>query len=122
MVVHNPEHQQQWAQQRVKQRERAQKRKKKKLRWSVVGVQSLACVALLLLVFVLKLAGGNAYEGLKQRFHDALIDNRLMTALFRLFEEDENNVKDVDFTSEGIQQNQEVSQVNIAAYVWWHHV
>lgn len=122
MVVHNPEHQQQWIRQRAEQQERVRKHKKKKLRWSVVGVQSLACVALLLLTFVLKMAGGNAYEGLKQRFRAALTDNRLLASLFNLFEEEESAAKVLDFTGEENRQNSGISQINTAAFVWWSHV
>lgn len=122
MVVHNPEHQQQWVRQRAEQQEQVRKRKKKKLRWSVVGVQSLACVALLLLAFVLKMAGGNVYAGLKQRFHNALTDNRLVTSLFKLFDEEGTDVKGVNFTDEETQQNSRVSPINTVAFVWWPYV
>lgn len=105
MVVHDQERQQQWAQQREAREEKKQKTAKRTRRWSVLGVQSLACVAVLLLVLLLKLAGGGAYEQLRQRFRGALEENRLMAVLSGLFEE-KNDVKELDFTEEELPEEQ----------------
>ncbi len=115
MVIHDREHQQQWVQQRVKQEENKKKTVKRIRRWSVLGVQSLACAALLLLAFLLKLAGGGAYEELKQSFRGALEKNQLMAVLSGLFEETESDVKEPDFTEEQAQENQAPTEQNDVA-------
>ena len=109
MVVHDRESQQHWAEQRVAREEKKKKEKVRTRRWSMLGVQSLACVALLFLAFLLKLAGGSAYEELKQGFRGALEKNQLMAVLSGLFEEQEGDVKYADFTIEETQQNQGVT-------------
>ncbi|MBE6806890.1 MAG: hypothetical protein E7527_02585 [Ruminococcaceae bacterium] len=114
MVVHDRDAEQRWTQQRVMQEEKKKKGVLRCRRWSVLGVQSLACVAVLLLVFVLKLAGGGAYEELKQSFRGALEENQLMTVLSGLFEEEEVDVKEHSFTTQETPENQGVSGVNAA--------
>ena len=115
MVIHNRESQQHWADQRVAQEQKKQRKAVRTGHWSVLGVQSLACVAILLLVFVLKLAGGGAYNRLKQSFREALSKNQLMTVLSGLWEteppsaeEEEFSVKESALTEEKTRQNQGV--------------
>lgn len=128
MVVHNRENQQQWAEQRAAQEQKKRRVAARTGGWSVLGVQSLACVAILLLVFVLKLAGGGAYEQLKQSFREALSKNQLMSVLSGLWdtetppaEQERNAVKSPDLTEGETQENQRVTEVEGAALHlrWW---
>lgn len=119
MVVHDREMQQQWVQQRAAQEEKKKKKVKRTRRWSVLGVQSLACLALLLIAFLMKLAGGGAYEELKEGFRSALAENQLMAVLSGLFEEEETDVKELDFTSEKTQQNQGELTLDTATLGAW---
>lgn len=107
MVVHDREAQKRWSEQRVMRETRKEKSASRSRRWSVVGLQSLACVAIVLLVFMFKLAGGSAYERLKQSFWGALEQNRLMAVFSDLWGEEktaesseDDGVKEDDFTSE----------------------
>ena len=105
MVIHDKEQEQRWVERRHKQND------KKELtisptscRLSVVAIQSLACIALLLVVFLLRVAGGSAYTGLQQRFSDALAGNELMAVWMQRWDTGViaaiDDVKQDDFTSE----------------------
>lgn len=104
MVIHDSEQQQQWVE---KRREQSEKKQvvvaKPPRRWSVVAVQSLACVALLVAVILLRVAGGPAYAGLQQRFYDALADNELVSVWMKWWDAElfdaETDVKPDNFTS-----------------------
>ena len=108
MVVHDRESQELWAEQRQKQeQEKPQEEKSRPRRWSVLAVQSIACVVILLMAFLLKLAGGSAYEELKQEFRHALADNQLMATLAGWFDgssdgenSGESSVKALTFTED----------------------
>ncbi len=54
----------------------------------VVMVQSLACVAVLLLALLLRGAGGDAYNRLAAGFRDALLRNELLAAIATLWDGD----------------------------------
>lgn len=120
MVVHDRENQQRWTEHRMAQEEKKKRTRIRSGRWSVLGVQSLACAALLLLAFLLKLAGGGAYEELKQSFRGALEENELMAVLSTLFEEEETGAKENDFTDAETQETQGVTASETAAVMrWW---
>ncbi|MBQ8683251.1 MAG: M23 family metallopeptidase [Clostridia bacterium] len=76
---------------------------KKPHRLSVVGVQSLACVVVLLLALLLRLAGGEAYTQLRGQFRQSLMSNDLLGALATLWEDvppagEESAVPESDIT------------------------
>ena len=126
MVVHDRERQQQWTEHRLVQEQNKKRVVAKPRRWSVLGVQSLACVAILLLVFLLKLAGGGAYEELKESFQSALADNQLVAVLAGWFQEEtpapspeNSDVKENDLTEEKTQENQGVAGETAALLAWW---
>ena len=119
MVVHDREYQQRWTEQRAEQEQKRKKRVRRSRRWSVLGVQSLACVAVLLLAFVLKMAGGGAYEELKRSFHSALAENQLMAVLSGLFEEEGAGVKRTNFTDEEPPENRGIAQPQTTMVAVW---
>ncbi|MBE6779202.1 MAG: M23 family metallopeptidase [Ruminococcaceae bacterium] len=71
----------------------------------VVAVQSLACVAILLLALLLRAAGGEAYTHLCRRFKECLQRNDLLAAVMALWDGDP--VEEV--TSQVTQMNETVS-------------
>lgn len=106
MVVHDPENQERWTAERsVREQKRQAPDKTRSGRWSVLAVQSLACGLVVALVLLLRLAGGTAYEELRQGFQDALMKNELVGVLSRLWDgeialdEEGDGVKVNDFTS-----------------------
>ena len=56
--------------------------------WTVLAVQSIACVVILLLALLARVAGGEAYEQLRHGFADSLASNDLVAALTRLWDGD----------------------------------
>lgn len=111
MVVHDRVKTEQWAQERAikEQSEPSEKPREKRRRdvWAVTFVQSLACVVLALFVLLFRLVGGDAYEELRQGFHNAMEKNELMAVWSRLWDgdpfydleyEEENDVKQQNFT------------------------
>lgn len=126
MVVHDRDRQQQWTERRLVQEQNQKKAAGRTKRWSVLGVQSLACAAILLLVFLLKLAGGGAYEELKENFHGALEENQLMAVLVDWFSEDsatpstdESDVKQNNLTVEKAQEDQGEAGATAALSLGW---
>jgi len=102
MVVHDPLQTENLVQNRLASEQitkKIQSRKKSRSAWAVIGIQSLACAVLLLLVVLFRLMGGNSYEGLRQGFHRALERNELMTVISRLWDEDP--FYDLEYTDEG---------------------
>ena len=102
MVIHDETRVETWKQERVEQTQRKAK-PPMKMHLSVVGVQCIACAVLLLVVLLLRVAGGGAYEALRCRFQQALARNELATAIALLWEEpfeksDDQTVKSADFT------------------------
>lgn len=86
MVIHNPEQQRALSARQEKQRQKAKPAKTATGGWSVLTVQSLACAVLLFLVVLFRMAGGAAYEELRQGFRTALMKNEWVTALARLWD------------------------------------
>lgn len=91
MVIHDRAQTEQWAQMKMEQEQQRPVKEPKQRHhsiWSVVAVQSLACIALLLFALLFRLVGGDTYEDLRNGFHEALEKNELITALSRLWDED----------------------------------
>lgn len=78
MVIHDETRIQSWVEEK---KEKQNERVRPALHLSVVAVQSVACGVLLLLVLLLRVAGGGAYEPLRKQFRHALSRNELMTSL-----------------------------------------
>lgn len=87
MVIHDTDRQQEWVTQQQQKRQRKPE-KKKRNRLSVTAVQSLACCCLLLVVLLFRLAGGEAYNRLRQGFHQAMQGNEWLAALATLWDGD----------------------------------
>lgn len=107
MVIHDQEQQARWTDERIAREQEKQPAPKRSGRWSVLAIQSLACGLVVALALLLRVAGGTAYEELRQGFQDALMRNELMSVLSRLWdgevtldgEEDvENAAKEMSFT------------------------
>lgn len=89
MVIHDSEKTEQWAQMRAEQeRQKPRPADRRASVWSVITVQSIACLILAVLVLLFRLAGGSAYEGLQDGFYNALEKNELMTLLSRAWDND----------------------------------
>ena len=52
----------------------------------VVLVQSVSCIAVILLVLVMKLVGGDAFAQLRQQFNESIMSNSIVATLAALFE------------------------------------
>ena len=103
MVIHDREQEQQWVEKRRElSRTEESSAPQTPLRFSVMAIQSLACVVLLVAVLLFRVAGGSAYAGLRQRFSDALAGNELMAVWMRWWDEAPtptgSGVKQDDFT------------------------
>ena len=68
--------------------EKEPEREKKSRRLSVVGVQCIACAVAVGLAFLLRFAGGTAYEQLRQTFRDCLMRNDLLATLAAMWDGD----------------------------------
>lgn len=106
MVIHDEARIQTWTQDQERQNKEREKPQRKG-RLSVLGVQSVACCVAVLLALLLRVAGGEAYESLRQHFHRALARNEWATVVALLWDEDplakaktseEVDVKQGDFT------------------------
>lgn len=86
MVIHDQEQQARWTEERTVREQEKQAPPKRSGRWSVLAVQSLACGLVVALALLLRVAGGAAYEELRQGFQDALMRNELMSVLSRLWD------------------------------------
>ncbi len=89
MVIHDSDQQQRWAEQQQQMRQRKPEKKRGPL--SVTAVQSLACCCILLLALLFRLAGGDAYEGLRQTFYKAMQGNEWVSALAGLLDDTSPN-------------------------------
>ncbi len=107
MVVHDESRVQTWTQTREKQQEK--EKRHTALHLSVVAVQSIACCVALLLALLLRMAGGDAYQSLRQSFHRALARNEWVSAVARMWDgdpleqvekEEKTDVKEETFTEE----------------------
>ena len=105
MVIHDETRVEAWTQERVEQQQQ-QEKPRSKIRLSVIGVQGIACAVMVLLALLLRVAGGETYETLRQRFQQALARNELATAIALLWEDnpldkaEESDVKPSGFTEE----------------------
>ena len=88
MVIHDQSQQEAWATARAERREEKQEQKKKIGGLSVVAVQSIACVVVVLLALLLRTAGGEAYEQLRESFRKGLMGNELLATLARWWDGD----------------------------------
>ncbi len=68
--------------------EKELKKEKKPQRLSVLGVQCIACAVAVGLAFLLRFAGGTAYEQLRQTFRDCLMRNDLLATLAAMWDGD----------------------------------
>lgn len=84
MVIHDEIHTQAWTQQRDKQKRQESHHPMRHL--SVVAVQSIACCVAVVLVLLMRVAGGDAYHSLQQNFHKALARNEWVSALALLWD------------------------------------
>lgn len=105
MVVHDQENRDRWTADRAAREQEKQKPSRPRSGGvSVLAVQSLACGLVVALALLLRVAGGAAYEELRQGFQDALMRNELMSVLSRLWDgevelnEEESTVKPNNFT------------------------
>lgn len=107
MVEHDETRVQAWTLAREKKHEK--EKRHTALHLSVVAVQSIACCVAVLLVMLLRVAGGDAYHSLRQSFQRALARNEWVSAIAFLWDgdplekaeqEEENVVKEEDFTAE----------------------
>ena len=80
MVVHNEIP----AAELVETNNRSEKKRPRHI--SVFAVQSVACGVIVLMVLLLKVAGGSAYESLQTRFRQALVRNEWVSALAQLWD------------------------------------
>ena len=122
MVIHDETRMQVWAQEQEKQQQ-PQNERRFTLRLSVVAVQSIACCVAVLLVLLLRVAGGEPYQALRRRFQQALARNEWATAVSQIWgdrplEQVENqaktDVKADGFTPEGTAQSVGLSEVLVA--------
>jgi hypothetical protein len=87
MVIHDETRVETWMQERVEQT-RQKTKPPMKVHLSVLGVQSVACVMLLLALLLLRVAGGDTYGTVRRHFQQALARNELVTAIVLLWEND----------------------------------
>ena len=105
MVIHDEERIVAWSQERAEQ-EKKPRKPPRKWQLSVVGVQSIACGVIVLVALLLRVAGGEAYGTLKQRFQEALTRNEWATAVALLWDrnplenEGPEDVKSNNFTED----------------------
>lgn len=89
MVEHDESRVQVWSQARAKtQKQNNKPGKKAALHLSVVAVQSIACCVAVLLAMLLRVAGGEAYQSLRQSFQQALARNEWVTAMTLLWKDE----------------------------------
>ena len=67
----------------------------------LIAVQSISCVVVILIALVIRFAGGEAFEQLRQSFSDSLMNNSLVATLSALVEGNsgENSIDTSDGTS-----------------------
>lgn len=88
MVIHDHSQQEAWAAARASRQEEKKQEKKTTRGLSVVAVQSIACVVVVLLALLLRTAGGEAYEQLRDSFRKGLMGNELLATLARWWDGD----------------------------------
>lgn len=101
MVIHDETRMQVWVQEQKKKKEKQGKQRKAVMHWSVVAVQSIACCVMVLAVLLLRVAGGESYESLRQHVRQALARNEWMTALSQVWQDKPlKNVENIE--AEGV--------------------
>lgn len=58
-------------------------------RWQVLLVQCISCVVVLLIAFLLKLAGGSAFDQLREKFNQSIMDNTFAATIAGLFDKED---------------------------------
>lgn len=109
MVIHDESRMQTWIEEQEKRQQPPAERPKLTVHLSVVAVQSIACCVAVLLVLLLRVAGGESYGVVRQQFHQMLARNEWATAVAQLWrdrplEQAQNtateDVKADDFTAD----------------------
>ncbi len=54
--------------------------------WQLLLVQSISCVVVLLIALLLRVAGGSAFEQLREKFNQSIMDNTFAATIAGLFE------------------------------------
>lgn len=53
--------------------------------WKLIAVQSISCAIVLLIAFLMRMIGGDAFAQLRQSFNDAIMDNSIAATIASLF-------------------------------------
>lgn len=53
--------------------------------WQLLLVQSISCAVVLLIALLLRVAGGNAFEQLREKFNQSIMDNTFASTIAGLF-------------------------------------
>lgn len=88
MVIHDETRVQAWTQAREEKQEKVKEKGHPALHLSVMAVQSIACCVAVLLALLLRMAGGDAYQSLRQSFQKGLARNEWVTAMAVLWDGD----------------------------------
>lgn len=113
MVIHDESRMQMWIEEQEKRQQPPAERPKLTVHLSVVAVQSIACCVAVLLVLLLRVAGGESYGVARQQFHQMLARNEWATAVAQLWQDRPlehvqntatEDVKADDFTADGSAQ------------------
>ena len=126
MVVHDENRVQTWMQEK-EEREKAENQKATMRTWhfSVLAVQSIACCVIVLVVLLLRVAGGDAYASLRGYFRQALARNELATVLSQVWGDEplkhaetagDKSVKQENFTPEKGAQETETLMAKAAVH------
>lgn len=87
MVIHDESRMQIWIEEQEKQQQPPEARPKRSVRLSVVAVQSIACCVAVLLVLLLRVAGGESYGVVRRQFQQMLARNEWATAVAWLWQD-----------------------------------
>ena len=118
MVEHDETRMSIWVQERELKRENEPRALA--LHWSVLAVQSVACCVMILVIMLLRVAGGEAYRSLQQSFYRALEKNEWVSALSLLMDgnlwesENELDIRTEDCTDGSSAQMTDLSTAVIA--------
>ena len=113
MVIHDENRMQAWVEEQEKRQQPPAEQPKRTIHLSVVAVQSIACCVAVLLVLLLRVAGGESYGAVRRQFLQMLARNEWATAVAQFWqdrplEQTENivveDVKASNFTAEGTAQ------------------
>lgn len=80
--------------------------------WQLVAVQSISCVAVILIVLILKLIGGSAFSQLRDSFNKSIMSNSLLATLAAMIDVPDDKIDD---NSSGTQSSAQGSQSNETA-------